>query len=493
MGPAFCRYGNFVALSLLSLYFLIIPACMMVTFLADANLRDGGIPAIASWSHRSLSPKVAQWAQWRIQQGLAQELTVSDIAETEWPLFGSVFYLWATEALQDAWEKSHVRTSPAPKVYAADAIEAATALVVDPGHASWVIDHWGKDYLRRENVFYRMLLISALTSYQRLLGSYQYAHILREQVDSLSEELDRSPHGLLDDYPGECYPSDVVAAIAAIQRADAVLGTDHSAFIKRSVRAFKGKLVDPTGLPPYSADANTGTPGEARGCSSQWVTVWTPRLWPDHGARLYNNFTRHFWQQSWAAAGFREFPKGDTGREWYFDVDAGPVMGGLGTAATAFGIGAARANGRFDHAYAMTAEAIVLSWPWPNGTLAGPRILSNMAHAPYLGESALLFAMTRTPPQGTTLITGGRIPALVYAVLAACFGAGMCFMALAVFSLRRWKKTRAERTVPLAKWQSRVWLVLIATGLMAWMMYSLALGLVLILSGQLLPRSRPIR
>jgi len=163
-----CRYGNIVILVFLAFYFFIIPFCIMIYYLADPNLKGEGIPRVAFRLHRLLSPKYEKWARERVVQNHAEELFLEDIAGTEWPLFGSVFYLLATESLQEAWEENKEQLSTAPKIYAAGAIEAAAELVADPRHASWVKQHWGEDYLHRENVFYRMLLISALTSYQKL-------------------------------------------------------------------------------------------------------------------------------------------------------------------------------------------------------------------------------------------------------------------------------------------------------------------------------------
>lgn len=40
---------------------------------------------------------------------------------------------------------------------------------------------------------------------------------------------------------------------------------------------------------------------------------------------------------------------------------------------------------------------IAASWPLPNGTLLFPRIFSNRDHAPYLGEMAILFQLSREP------------------------------------------------------------------------------------------------
>ena len=490
---ATCYYGNAAILTFLAFYFFIIPFCIVIHYLADPGLKEEGIPRFAFRLHRSLSTRYERWASNRVISGQAEQLSIEDIAGTEWPLFGSVFYLLGTEAIQQAWEKNNSLSNVAPKVYAAGAIKAAVELVVDPGHAAWIKQHWGKDYLHRENVFYRMLLISAVTSYQKLLGDEKYLSLLRDQIETLSKELDESPYGLLDDYPGQCYPTDVVAAIAAIRRADAVLGTDHSDFIKRSVRSFKGRLVDYTGIPPYRADSTTGIIGRARGCSSQWFTVWTPQLWPEYAKQWYKSFEKYFWQKHWIAVGFREFPKDTSNIEWsqwYIDVDSGPVIAGYGLAASAFGIGAARANGRFDHAYPLTTEAIALSWPLPYGTLAWPRILSNTTHAPYIGEAAVLFALTRTPMEGSEITIGSHVPVIVYLALASYLGIGIVSVLAAFATLRRRKKQVSKKRIPLGNIQIAAWIILLTAGVAVSATYNLAAGLLLILLAQFLPRGR---
>ncbi len=483
-----CHYGNTVIIIFLALYFLFVPFALMIYYLADPALKADAIPRLALHLHRRLSPKYEKWARQRLAAGRAEDLDIDDISGTEWPLFGSVFYLWATESLQQAWEQDNSICAVPPNVYAAGAIEAAAALVTDRGHAAWVKQHWGPDYLHRENVFYRMLLIGAATSYQKLLGGEKYLPLLRDQVETLSKELDQSRYGLLDDYPGQCYPTDVVAAIAAIKRADAVLGTDHSDFVKRALRAFQGKLVDSTGLPPYWADAVTGYIGLARGCSSQWGTVWAPQLWPETAAKWYAAFEKHFWQRRWSAVGFREFTTDTPRSDWHIDVDAGPVVAGFGASASGFGLGAARANGRFDHAYPLSAELIVISWPLLDGTLFVPRLLSNATDAPYLGEAAILFSLTRRPVEGTNITAGGDLPALVYWVLAIYLACGVLAVLAALAALRRWRRCTPRQTVPLAEIQLGIWMILAATGIAVAVSHSLAVGLLLILLAQFLPR-----
>ena len=73
-----------------------------------------------------------------------------------------------------------------------------------------------------------------------------------------------------------------MAAVAAIHRADAVLGSDHSAFVNRELRAFAGDKINRLELPPYSAAAHDGTTiEEARGCGNAYVLLTSPELWLD--------------------------------------------------------------------------------------------------------------------------------------------------------------------------------------------------------------------
>ena len=258
-----CTYGNAAIIAALALYFFVAPVVILLFDFADPALRGPGIPQCAWRWHRALTPKYARWARERMRSGRAENLGTEDVSGTEWPLFGSVFYLLATEALQKDWEEHPVGV--APKVYAREAIDAAADLVTDPGQAGWVRKHYGAKYLHEEDCFYRMLLICAATSHAKLTGSSKHLALLRDQVETLSAEIDRSRAGLLEDYPGECYPGDVVCAIAAIKRADAVLGTDHSAFCSRALRAFSGDRLDPaTGLPVYLAYSYAGIPSVRR-------------------------------------------------------------------------------------------------------------------------------------------------------------------------------------------------------------------------------------
>ena len=479
---------------LISLLVFLMPGLIVVHELSDPAIHSAAIPNCAWAFHRNLSPQFEQWAKKRLASTRAAELSTKDISGTEWPLFGAVFYLWTTESLQNEWEKGHSPYAVAPKDYAAGAIEAATRLVIDPSQANWVKIHWGTNYLKTENVFYRMLVISALTSHARLMGDKEYLPLLKDQVDSLSAELETSQHGLLDDYPDECYPGDVLTAIVMIHRADKILGTDHSAFVSRAIRGFQKRALDPHGLVPYFASAPMGVPvGPSRGCDNSYVSLFSPEIWPEQAQKWYDLYSQYYWQETWTCAGFREFPNDLPGNDWYLDVDSGLVLKGFVCAACAFGVGAARVNGHFEQAYPLTAEMLVTSWPLPNGTRLLPRLLSNGADAPYLGEAAILFNLTRLPAEGIQIKTGGSVPRFVLIFLLLQFGAGLILLVAPILSLRQWRKHHASLVLRWPKLQFGIWVGLLTASIVCIFWGKMLVAMLLIVCAQLFPKYKRIR
>lgn len=484
---ALCVYGNCVILTAMAIYFGFAPIAIVLNNLRDPGLQDGTIPDFAFDLHHRLTARHDAWARERVASGAAENLSYTDVSGTEWPLFGAVFYLWSTEALQEAWEKDPSRAPEAPNIYARDSIESATALVLDPVHATWVKKHWGDDYLHRENLFYRMLLVSAMTSHNRLTGDERYLPLLREQVEELVTELDISPHGLLDDYPSECYPGDVAATVAAIRRADSVLGTDHSEFAQRALRAFTGDAADEKGLPAYMASTRTGcAQDEGRGCSNSYVCTHGAEVWPEKAGEWYATYERNFWQERWTAAGFREFSREKEDKDWYTDVDAGPCIDGHGFAASAFGLGAARAQGRMDHAYPLATEMLAVSWPLPNGRLLLPSMLSDCTDAPYLGECGILYNLTRTPLDGFEVQRGGHLPGLVLIVMAIYLIGGLYCVVTSLLTVRRFQK-RMAHPFCFQKTQFTVWTILVLAGIATVIFWNGLAGVLLLLVAQLAP------
>lgn len=487
--PLYCKWTNFVVLISLFLYIFIIPGITSIFYLNDQGLYTGKIPIIALRTHRLLTNRYGQWLRSRIDSKRATQVNTSNISGTEWPLFGTVFYLWATEAIEEELSENISNTSLLPSRYAKDTIKLAAKFCADSDQAVWVKNYWGEDYLHKENLFYRMLLMSGLLSYEKILGDKTYESILRDQVTTLAQELDSSAYGLLDDYPGQCYPIDIIAAIAVINRADKLLGTDHSIFVKKALRGFQGSRLDPgTLLPAYNADSKTGYGlSSARGIGMSFMLIWAPELWKETAIDWYSKYKKLYWQERCGIVGFREFSKAQKNADWWADADSGPVIGGFGVAATAFGIGAARANNHFDDAYALSSEAIVLSWPLLDGTLLGAQLLSNFSDAPYLGETALVFLLTRQPQMNNTDSSAKKIPVFVYIVIFLYFFIGFLCILRETIALKKWLKRYKNTHFFNPIVQFAIWLILISAGIYIFFFGVKIFGILLILVCQMFP------
>lgn len=183
--------------------------------------------------------RYASWAENFLDSNYAASLHHEQVAQTEWPMFGSVFFLFTAAEL----EKQGVVDCSRGKNR--QAVDLALDIVVSPETATWVRSKWGDDYLNRENVFYRMLLIMGITSYEEIAGSSPHHDLMVQQAETLATELEEARFHLLDDYPGECYPNDVIWAVAACQRAgyNGTLGPNLMAVLDQPTKSCFGKTM----------------------------------------------------------------------------------------------------------------------------------------------------------------------------------------------------------------------------------------------------------
>jgi hypothetical protein len=168
------------------------------------------------------------------------------------------------------------------------------------------------------------------------------------------------------------------------------------------------------------------------------------------------------------------------------DVDAGPVIAGYGVAASAFGIGAARKNGRYDRAYPLATEMLATVGELPNGVLALPRLLSNLSDAPMLGEAGILWQLSIQPEKGFPVKTGGSIPAYVYIVLLGVFLFGAWRIMESIETFREARRP-PEPAVSAPRFQVMVWACLMLGAIAAFWTGHGLLGLVALVLGVMLP------
>jgi hypothetical protein len=388
------------------------PAYVTISVVFSQSIRTQARPANIGSLFESTAGRYIRWADDYVDSRRPSSVSSDDVAATEWPMFGSVFLmLSAEELLRDGAIALEGPTK--------EAIEAAAKVIAHPSTGTWVKQKWGEHYLERENVFYRMLLILGLSSYQRMTGDVRHEALLSSQALSLGAELLETTAALADDYPGECYPTDVLWAVAALKRASAMgIGDpkDIALLEKGLLATLNGPSSTATGLPSFRVEAATGTPMQpARGSGNSGILSLATELDLANAKRWFDNYVTHYWEDGPILVGFREAPHGSDG---FADIDSGPVVFGVGSVATGFGIGAARGVGRFDHAVPIAMETVAASWPTPFGLFLPGWLGWIAADGWCFGELALLFSMTR-PVHGDVVVPyDGGIPGLVWMFLA---------------------------------------------------------------------------
>lgn len=413
------------------------PAIVILRSAFDDDLRTRGeLSQVPGW-FEATSRRYGSWASDYLESARAEAVATEDVAGTEWPLFGSVFYLLTAEELV-------LKKRIALDAELRETLALAARVVADPRSATWVRDRWGPDYLSRENVFYRMLLMLGLSSYQSTTGDRAHRELVVGQARALLDELSRAPQHLADDYPGECYPSDVVWAVAALER---VARLEPAALDANKVRALSTALFQVLdhrsktrdGLPAFRVEAESGGRlAPARGSGTSGLLILASELDPATAGRWYDAYVTGFFVDNGFWLGFGETARGSLP---IMDVDSGPVVLGVGFVASAFGIGAARSLGRNDHAAPLSLEAIALSWPTPFGFLVPSALGKLAADGSCFGELALLFSMTRPSRTKSVVRFSGPVPRIVWLVAGLHLLAGSLLLAREVVHWRgRWRR-----------------------------------------------------
>lgn len=177
----------------------------------------------------------------------------------------------------------------------------------------------------------------------------------RRLVDRLLALTRDDAHAHVSSYQGtrQRWPADHAAALAAIARYDRAHGTRLLDEPLARWRAELGlRLHKRTGLP--RSDVATTLNGGAlpRGCAQSLLTRYLLEVDPSLAHAWWKPYRRQFLLRRGPFVGFREWPPGV---ERAGDVDSGPIVLGIGVAASGLGIAAARGVG--DEALAKELEA----------------------------------------------------------------------------------------------------------------------------------------
>lgn len=196
----------------------------------------------------------------------------------------------------------------------------------------------------------------------RLAPDVAPEELARFHADSatLAKLYQRSPAGLLDSLPGATWPADNVFAWRSLQLHDERFGTRYAeGFPKLREKLERG--ADPaSGLAPSAMSLAGLREDVPRGCALSWSLSTLPALDPDYAKQQWSAYRRHFFRCAGGLCLIREYPAGVSRR---MDADSGPIIDGLGMAASGLGLAAARANGDLDAAAALQRTGELLGFP----------------------------------------------------------------------------------------------------------------------------------
>ena len=417
----------------------IYPVVIISFLIFDTELKKSGESQLVPMWFETTTDKYNSWAEYYLESEYALSIKSYNVPATEWPMFGSVFFLLTTKELQ-AQGKIDVAK---PNIHLA--INNAIKIITSHQTATWVKKKWrrrylltGITYLEKENLFYRMLLIMGISSYQTITNDTKYHSLLSKQTKSLYSELKDAKYHLLDDYPNQCYPPDVLWAVSAIKDSNTLLKEpiDINPFIDSFIKVFNSKISSKTThLPAFQTDATTGRIiQEARGRGTSGILQFASNLDKKSAKMWYNSYEKYFWKETNWMVGFKEF----AGKERQFmDADTGVIIDEYASVAMLFGIGASKSVGRLDHTLPLTIEMVALSWPTPFGFLV-PSIMGKLAVDSWaLGDVALLFSMTRPIDTDTITHFDKSIPWSIWLILFIFTTIGVSLIWLEIRWIRR--------------------------------------------------------
>ncbi|MDX2010283.1 MAG: hypothetical protein SFW67_08840 [Myxococcaceae bacterium] len=150
------------------------------------------------------------------------------------------------------------------------------------------------------------------------------------------------------------WPADQSALLAGLARTDAAHGTTfHVEPLTAFLSTIDGQGTHRSGLPVSELTGKGPGARFPRGCAQSFISRYLAEVDP---ARTHGWWKRYkagfFVELPFGVIGFREWPRGV---DRSGDVDSGPIVLGIGTAASALAISAAKANG--DGALARRLEA----------------------------------------------------------------------------------------------------------------------------------------
>lgn len=207
---------------------------------------------------------------------------------------------------------------------------------------------FNKDLPLPYGVFYRgwtnYLLAKKLAAIAPGSRPVKDAAEFQKNCDAIARALEQTSSPYLQSYRTGIWPADNVVAVASLKAYDRIYHSSRYAYLTAGWLTKVRTQLDPvTGLIPHVVYEDAPPQG-ARGSSQSLILSLLPEIDSVFAAEQFALYQKHFVDQRLGLPGIREYPKGTEGTG---DIDSGPVIWGIGGAASVVGQRAAYANEDF--------------------------------------------------------------------------------------------------------------------------------------------------
>ncbi|WP_053237126.1 hypothetical protein [Sandaracinus amylolyticus] len=240
------------------------------------------------------------------------------------------------------------------------AMRRAADRLVDAGTLRFAASRWGEDPIAALDgdhghayLGYAALALGML----RAVDPETPHAALHDRIEAaLARRLARAPHALIETYPGESYPPDVLAVAGSLGLHQRVTGADHRALLDAWSRTFRARWIDASGYLVQAGDARTGEARDApRGSGTAIGAYFASFVDRDMARTLDEGLARRGHATFLGFGGVREGAEGD--------IDSGPVLLGVGVSATGFALASARIHGDRDRYVELARTAWLFGVP----------------------------------------------------------------------------------------------------------------------------------
>lgn len=297
-------------------------------------------------------------------------------------------------------------TAPEARAARIASMERCIDALLAPRGRAFDEEGWGEDPLEslagaNGHAAYLGYTNLAISLHRSLVPGSRYDALGARITDALARRIERSPSGLVETYPGVAFPVDTAAVVGSIGLADRASGGDHHAAVAKYVAAIRAHfMVD--GLLVQIAAPDGSHLDAARGSGTALASYFVSFADVDLARDLWAGAKRALYTDIVGFGALREYPRGTTGGG---DIDSGPIVLGLGVAASGFAMAPARMFGDREAFAGLFATAHLFGAPHDDGKtrthLTGGAI----------GDAILLAMMTATPatpaPSALLLSKGG--------------------------------------------------------------------------------------